>query len=162
MGKPSHATIRLAAPFCALIIALSLPAFAEPEQSPVPVPQKLLLSYLADNSTFTLIDARSAEEYAASHISGAINVPVAALEASLELLPADHAAPIVVYCKSGKRASALKDELVERGYSDVKVLRADQIHWFDGMAVFNCATPSATSAADRTAALVDGPREEKP
>jgi len=162
MGKPVDAIARLATLFGVDVLALSGPGFADPQQSPDPVPQKQLLGYLADNSTFTLIDARSAEEFEASHVSGAVNVPVGALDDSAELLPVDRDAPIVVYCKTGKRATVLKDKLVERGYTDVQVLRADQIHWFDDMAVFNCATPSATSAADPATALVDGPREENP
>lgn len=160
MGKPSHSIRAFFALLGPLLLAASLPVSADPEPQPTGVPQKLLLSYLADNSTFTLIDARTAEEFEAAHVAGAVNVPVDALDDSLERLPADRAAPIVIYCRTGRRATALREQLLDRGYTDVEVLRGDQIHWFDGMAVFNCATPSGTSAADQTASLIDGPREE--
>jgi rhodanese-related sulfurtransferase len=113
-----------------------------------PVPQKLLLSFLADNSTFTMLDARSAEEFQASHISGAINVPHDSPIDSNTDLPADLDEPIVVYCRTGKRATALQLRLQEHGYTGVQVLQADQVVWFDGAAVFNCGVPSPQESTD--------------
>lgn len=135
-----------------LAAAILLPAFVagrvdaladEITASRTPVPQKLLLSFLADNSTFTLLDARSAEEFQASHISGAINVPHDSPIDSNADLPADLDEPIVIYCKTGKRATALQLKLREHGYTDVQVLQANQVVWFDGAAVFNCGVPSS-------------------
>ena len=45
----------------------------------------------------TLVDARSAEQYAAGHIPGAINVPTGD-DAALTRLPADKTAQLVFYC----------------------------------------------------------------
>jgi phage shock protein E len=112
-----------------------------------PVPQKLLLSFLADNSTLTLIDARSSEEFQASHINGAINVPHDTSIDANTGLPTDLQAPIVIYCKTGKRAMALQSKLRELGYADVQVLQPGQINWFDGMAVFNCGIPTSIPAS---------------
>ena len=126
------------------------------------VPQSLLLEYLADNSTFTLIDARSPGEFAASHIAGAINVPHDHTDARVPRLPSDSGAPIVVYCQTGKRASQLKAELIERGYTNVRVLQPQQIFWFEGLAVFNCGTnASQDSPNDLTTVLTEGKLEEK-
>jgi phage shock protein E len=90
------------------------------------VPQPLLLEYLADHSRFTLLDARSPAEYHTSHIAGAVNVPFDAIAGKEGLLPADHDALIVVYCRTGRRAGKLRDQLVELGYTDVRVLRPEQ------------------------------------
>lgn len=126
------------------------------------VPQSLLLEYLADNSAFTLVDARSPEEFGRSHISGAINVPLDSLDESTAGLPDAPDALIVVYCKTGKRAALLQSRLIDRGYTNVRVLRAEQIFWFDDMAVFNCATPSSReSAGEETASLADKLLEDK-
>lgn len=45
----------------------------------------------------TLIDVRSAEEYAAGHIPGAVSRPLAQLSERLHQLPAD--LPVVAYCR---------------------------------------------------------------
>jgi rhodanese-related sulfurtransferase len=126
-----------------------------------PVPQSLLLEYLADDSRFTLVDARSPGEFNESHITGAVNVPVDSVDELINSLPEDPDEMIVVYCKTGKRARQLQSKLEDRGFTDVRVLQSDQIVWFDGMAVFNCATPpSRESAGNATARLVDGLSKE--
>jgi rhodanese-related sulfurtransferase len=102
------------------------------------IPQSVLLDYLAEGEAFTLIDARSSEEYAAGHVYGAVNLPHDADLAVSEALPADQAAAIVVYCRSGQRAYQLSQRLAELGYSDVKVLAPTQMIWADNLPVFNC------------------------
>jgi DNA-binding transcriptional ArsR family regulator len=56
-----------------------------------------LLKRLSDGSVVVL-DVRPEEEYRAGHISGAISVPVDALEATLQTLPRDR--EIVAYCRA--------------------------------------------------------------
>ena len=46
----------------------------------------------------TLVDVLSPESYAAAHIDGAINLPVADIRARAGQLVPDRARPIVVYC----------------------------------------------------------------
>lgn len=102
------------------------------------VPQKLLLSYLTDKTTFTLIDARSPDEFGQGHVEGAINIPFDSLQDHLSLLPEDKAAPLVVYCRSGRRAGLLQLSLAERGYSNVRVLPSEQLLFDGDLIVFNC------------------------
>lgn len=65
-----------------------------------------------------LIDVRSPEEFADGHLEGAVNIPVAQLEARLgEVGPKD--APVVVYCRSGHRASKAKQVLEAAGFKAV-------------------------------------------
>ncbi len=52
----------------------------------------------------TLLDVRTPGEYAAGHLPGAINIPIDQLPVRLGDLVA--AAPIVVYCRSGRRSAA--------------------------------------------------------
>jgi phage shock protein E len=126
-----------------------------------PIPQSLLLEFLADDSTFTLIDARSPEEFDESHITGAVNVPVESVDQLLSRLPEDRSELIVVYCRTGKRAARLQSELNKRGYTDVRVLRSKQIVWFDDLAVFDCATSASDEFTDNeTASLTVGLPED--
>jgi rhodanese-related sulfurtransferase/DNA-binding transcriptional ArsR family regulator len=61
-----------------------------------PVPAKELLAR-ARRGLVTVIDVRPPEEFAAGHIVGAINVPLAELEKRLHELPRSH--EIVAYCR---------------------------------------------------------------
>lgn len=132
---------------------------AAPEDA---VPRSLLLEYLADETAFTLIDARSPAEFAESRIAGAINIPHDSSADILSLLPRDLDAPIVVYCRTGRRAGLLKAMLTERGYTDVRVLLPEQIVWFEGNAVFNCGTPAAAQRGRTIESFItEGKREEE-
>lgn len=120
-----------------LLLLFTLPLRAE-EVVIEPISRDTLLRYLAGKEDFTLIDARSAEEYAAGHVWGASNVPHDADLARAEGLPEERDAPLVVYCKSGIRALTLKRRLEEEGYSNVRVLAPAQMTWAEELPVFNC------------------------
>ncbi len=128
-----------------------------PETPSQLVDKQKLLGFLADNNSLTLIDARSPEEFAAQHIPGAINLPFDQLDQNRALLPEDYASPIVVYCRSGQRAEALRADLASLGYSDVQVLPREQIFWNDEVMVFNCGveTPATPNASPITAVAGD-------
>jgi len=56
----------------------------------------------AGDTSFLLIDIRSAEDYAKGHIKGAVNIPFAKVGEYLDKLPADK--PIIEYCYTGQTA----------------------------------------------------------
>jgi rhodanese-related sulfurtransferase len=80
-------------------------------------------------------------------IWGAVHVAHDADLAASDVLPADPAAPLVVYCKSGKRAAALHASLLAQGYTNVRVLGPAQMLWADDLPVFNCGAVETTSSA---------------
>lgn len=121
------------------------------------IPQQTLLNYLGGKENFTLIDARSADEYAAGHIWGAVHVAHDADLAASEL-PDDRAAPLVVYCKSGIRAQELQGRLLEAGYTNVRVLGPAQMLWADSLPVFNCGA-SAPDAPELATVNSGGTRQ---
>ena len=133
------------------------------EMSPVEtaVPQSLLLEFLADPSAFVLIDARSPEEYAESHIDRAINVPHDRLGEYDESLPEARDGTVVVYCRTGRRAGLLRAQLLERGYTDVRVLQEDQIFSSGDLMVFNCGAQASKSPAASEAAADEAREEEQ-
>lgn len=71
----------------------------------------------------TVIDVRSPEEFAAGHLPGAANLPIDQLEQRLgelaALVKSDQGAPIVLYCRSGKRADRAQAQLLAAGYTQV-------------------------------------------
>ncbi len=70
-----------------------------------------------------LLDVRTPEEYAEHHVDGAVNIPVGDLESRLaeieKLTSNDKSKSIVVYCRSGGRASRAKTMLLSAGYEKV-------------------------------------------
>ena len=67
-----------------------------------------------------LIDVRSAEEYAAGHLEGALNIPHTQLRERLDEVPRDR--PIHLYCASGMRSYLAYRVLRQRGQDRVSTL----------------------------------------
>ena len=67
----------------------------------------------------TLIDVREANEFAAGHLPGAINMPLSELSAdSLKL--AEVKAPLYLYCKSGARSAAAERIFYQAGFTEAQ------------------------------------------
>lgn len=134
-----------------LLLVWTLSGQAE-EVTIQPIPQAELLQYLAGKSDFTLLDARSPEEYAAGHVWGAINLPHDAALDEAPGLPQDLEKPLVVYCKSGLRALTLQRRLQEAGYSQVRMLAPGQMLWAgEDLPVFNCGAEPPQAQVINTA-----------
>ena len=78
-----------------------------------------------------LLDIRSAEEFAVSHIAGARHVlPEAVLDfAERELASVDRSQLIVVYCSVGLRSAFAARDLKFLGFTQVKNLRGSLFQW---------------------------------
>ena len=76
-----------------------------------------------------ILDVRSADEFAAGYIEGALNIAINDVPANLASLPADKAAPIVVLCQSGHRGSMVMMYLRMLGYSNVRNLAGGMNAW---------------------------------
>ena len=69
-----------------------------------------------------ILDVREPSEYKAGHIPYAKNLPRGLLEFKIAKLVPDKSTPIVVYCRSGGRASLATLRLMTMGYGNVKNL----------------------------------------
>ncbi|MDF3127183.1 rhodanese-like domain-containing protein [Rheinheimera sp. 1928-s] len=65
------------------------------------------------------IDVRTAEEYKAGHLEGAINIPYNEIEQKITDISADKTADIQLYCRSGRRSGIALETLTSMGYSNV-------------------------------------------
>ena len=66
-----------------------------------------------------VIDVRSAGEYAAGHLEGAVNIDVEASDFMDEIMKLDTAGNYVVYCHSGRRAGIAMDQMKSMGFTKV-------------------------------------------
>ena len=93
------------------------------------MPQRELVTRLASASAPLILDVRSAEEYAAGHVPGAINIPHTEVAAALPRLATDRDRDIVVYCVSGRRAGSALSVLQADGFHHLWHLAGDYPGW---------------------------------
>lgn len=66
-----------------------------------------------------VVDVRSPEEYAAGHITFAINMPIDTFKDNIAKLDAWKDKSVILYCNSGKKSAEAAQILVDNGFSDV-------------------------------------------
>lgn len=79
-----------------------------------------------------LLDVRTPEEYQDGFIMDAVNIPVDQLPEQLDILASmsfSKSDPIVVYCRTGKRAQKAIDFLSSQGYTNLLHLEGDFGGW---------------------------------
>ena len=77
------------------------------------------MAMMEAESGYIILDVRTPEEFAGSHIPGAINVPNEAIgSAQIPELP-DKDQLILVYCRSGNRSKQASEKLVLQGYTNI-------------------------------------------
>ncbi|MBL8966543.1 MAG: rhodanese-like domain-containing protein [Spirochaetaceae bacterium] len=109
-----------ALPATAIAAAPAAPSSARPAWAALParLDEKRLAALLADKSSgILLLDVRTAEEFAAGRIPGALLHPYDGIETSFR--EPDKSRPIVVYCRSGRRSAIAAESLRRMGYSNV-------------------------------------------
>jgi phage shock protein E len=116
----------------------------------------LLLFWLISSATYAdpaglpqtpiYIDVRSPAEYESGHLRGAYNLNFDAISERIHELTTAKDAPIVLYCKSGRRSGFAKEALESLGFANV--LNAgglnDVLHEHGGRLVGGPATCGAS------------------
>jgi len=100
-----------------------------PESSSASLPDRdpALAKRLVEDEGAVLLDVRTPEEYAQGNLEGSVNIPHDQIEATNEdrmaeieaLTDGEKDTAIVVYCRSGGRASKAKSALEAAGYTRV-------------------------------------------
>ena len=109
----------------AVFSLFSFPVFAEENNSASPLPDfDLDLAYrLLHEENALLLDIRTEEEFQLDHIEGATFIPFLNfsqyLQSIEELTNGDKTRPIVLYCRTGRRAGIVKQVLLQEGYTRV-------------------------------------------
>lgn len=108
----------------AVLNALSAPLWAADSLSVSELKQQM-----QDGKAPIIIDVRDEDEYLAGHIPGAIMVPAKQMEHHLDMMEQYRKEDIVLYCQSGRRASAAATVLENAGFKNVKLLQGDYPGW---------------------------------
>jgi rhodanese-related sulfurtransferase len=104
--------------FAAALAAFVLGAALAAPRLPALLDEKGLVALLAaKDARVLLLDVRTAEEYAAGHIPGAVLFPYDELAGRFR--EPDKGRPIVVYCRTGRRSAIARETLMAMGYTNV-------------------------------------------
>lgn len=107
-------------------IAAMLLAGCEPS---VPrVSAMILVQRINAHQAPLIVDVRSADEFRAGHVPGAINIPHDQLAVRHSELGATDR-EILLYCESGRRAGKAEAQLVKAGFSRLQRLDGDMKGW---------------------------------
>lgn len=84
------------------------------------------LAWAQDNppESTVLIDVRTPEEYAAGHITGALNMPYGDIVRLTAAAGMDRNTALALYCRSGRRSAIAESELRANGFVNVENLGA--------------------------------------
>lgn len=104
-------------------LALAGVAFAGTMVTPAEVAQQIKQPKTAPY----LLDVRTQEEFAEGHVPHAANIPVQELETRLAEVPKDR--DVVVYCRSGARATRAAALLREKGYTRISEMTGSMMAW---------------------------------
>ena len=75
-----------------------------------------------------ILDVRSAEEFAEGHVPGSLNVPHSEIASHLAALGSIQK-PVLVYCRSGRRADITLKALADLGFERLYHLDGDMQAW---------------------------------
>jgi phage shock protein E len=108
--------------------AQPVPITEDTPGAPVTSPADLVERLNTDRAP-VLLDVRSAEEFAAGHIPGAINIPYDEIPSRLAELAEFRDTALVVYCRTGRRAGIAEATLREAGFTSVSDLDGHMREW---------------------------------
>ena len=77
------------------------------------------VTMMAEEAGYIILDVRRADEFAAGHISGAINVANESIGTNEIPEMPDKNQLSMVYCRSGRRSKEAAEKLVKLGYTNI-------------------------------------------
>ena len=83
---------------------------------------------MIQNKDVIVIDVRTPEEYAETHIEGALNIDVNGdfLESVKAL---DKTKKYIIYCRSGRRSAAAEKQLINAGFEEIYNVEGGILDW---------------------------------
>jgi rhodanese-related sulfurtransferase len=113
----------------ALFAILAWTGMAQADDFALIEPQALAERLESADPQLLILDVRSAAEFDAGHIPGAVNIPHDAIASRMSELGPAGARDVVVYCRSGRRSALALAALKEAGFSRLFHLDGDYLRW---------------------------------
>ncbi len=74
---------------------------------------------LKSDKSLVVLDVRTAEEFNAGHIKGAINIDIRQADALAKIDKLDHKAKYIVHCRTHHRSQTAVDHMAQSGFKTV-------------------------------------------
>lgn len=87
------------------------------------------LTQAINHDEAVVVDIRDKEAFTRGHITGAMNIPSAEIEQSLNKLNKVKQKKIVVVCQAGRSCVAVASKLSKSGFADVTILKGGVSAW---------------------------------
>ncbi len=84
---------------------------------------------IAEQTDLTIIDVRTAGEFAAGHIDGAINIDVKSPDFATKIDQLDKTKDYLVHCRSGARSTRSLKYFKEKGFKHILHMDGGMIGW---------------------------------
>ena len=110
----------------ALCLCAQLAACGASAQTSMRISQQDLVAQIEAGTAPVILDVRTAKEYEAGHIPGAVNIHFREIGKRLDEIPDG---PVIIYCERGIRANIAKRTLGEAGIRSVIHLEGDISQW---------------------------------
>lgn len=110
-------------------IFMSLSVFAETEV--VNVSPEKASTLLSGGKSPTVIDVRTADEFAEGHIKGAVNIDVKAPDFGAKVAKLDKKKSYLIHCRSGTRSSRALKTFEKLGFEHMYHLDKGMLSWLD-------------------------------
>lgn len=102
-----------------LLSAITLSACAQSTTAGINnVDAQSFLAKIADSSV-TVIDVRSAEEYAEGHLVNSMNINVESDQFSTQIASLDKEKEYALYCRSGRRSTLAAQQMASSGFTAI-------------------------------------------
>lgn len=109
----------------ALLLSWSAAAWSATDMS-----REQLQQARAAGASPVLVDVRSADEFAAGHVPGAVNIPLDQVGSRIDEVRAlQKKGEVVLYCRSGRRTAQAVQTLEDAGVSGLRHLTGDMQGW---------------------------------
>jgi len=115
--------------FISIIILLLSSLIAINAQNKTEVNSKEVNAMLQKDKKFIVLDVRTAEEFNAGHIQGAINIDIKQPDALSKIGKLDHNAKYIVHCRTNHRSKIAVDHMVQSGFKTVYQMMDGFMGW---------------------------------
>ena len=93
------------------------------------LPATAFSEQLTAHQSFTLLDVRTPEEFAAGHLQGAVNMNIYDTDFDQRLAALDKSKAVFVYCKAGGRSGDAASRLKDMGFEEVYDMQGGFMAW---------------------------------
>lgn len=102
------------------VLVLLFSSFTSLEaQRKIEVSSQDVNSMLKKSKDFIILDVRTADEFNAGHIKGAINIDVRQADAFSKIDKLNHTAKYIVHCRTNHRSGIAVDYMTQKGFKTV-------------------------------------------